>query len=245
MTTGIEGRGFAAALFDVLPDPVVVLGPDATLVWANQAAVEARLLGVDGSVVPMSLTFVDLVTDQAVQGIVVAASDITALVEARTELHHLANHDDLTGLPNRSNLLRRVGEVLAREPADPHTLIFGDVDGLKAVNDHHGHQAGDALLAEVAARLRGVMRAGDFVARLSGDEFVVMIPTDDPKAAADLQRRIEVALEPPARLPDGTLVRTSMSLGAASTRPGVSAEEVLAVADAAMYAAKRSRTGSA
>ena len=144
---------------------------------------EARLLGADGTVVPMSLTFVDLVTDQAVQGIVVAASDISALVEARTELHHLANHDDLTGLPNRSNLLGRMAEVLAREPADPHTLIFGDVDGLKAVNDRHGHQAGDALLAEVAARLRGVMRAGDFVARLSGDEFVVMIPTDDPAPA--------------------------------------------------------------
>lgn len=202
---------------------------------------EARLLGADGAVVPMSLTFVDLVTDQAVQGIVVAASDISALVEARTELHHLANHDDLTGLPNRANLLRRLAEVLAREPADPHTLIFGDVDGLKAVNDHHGHQAGDALLAEVAARLRGVMRAGDFVARLSGDEFVVMIPTEDPTAIADVQHRIEVALEPPARLSDGTLVRTSMSLGAATTQPGVSAEEVLAVADAAMYTAKRSR----
>jgi diguanylate cyclase (GGDEF)-like protein len=200
------------------------------------------MLTADGGVVPMSLTFVDLVTDQAVQGIVVAASDITALVEARTELHHLANHDDLTGLPNRSNLLRRIAEVLAREPADPHTLIFGDVDGLKAVNDEHGHHAGDALLAEVAARLRGVMRAGDFVARLSGDEFVVMIPTDDPATTAEVQARIDRALAPPARLPDGTLVTTSMSLGAASTQPGASAEEVLAVADAAMYTAKRART---
>ena len=208
---------------------------------SGTVTLEACLLRYDGAQVPMSLTFVDLVADQVVQGIVVAASDITALVEVRTELHHLATHDLLTGLPNRGNLLSRLTAVLAQDPASPHTLIFGDLDKLKPVNDSHGHRAGDAVLAEVAGRLRSVLRAGDFVARLSGDEFVVVVPTDDPAVVRDVQDRIGQALSPPVRLPDGHLVTTSMSLGTATTAPGLSAEEVLAVADAAMYVAKRAR----
>lgn len=204
-------------------------------------SIEAGLLAVDGHVVPMSLTLVDLVSDAVVRGIVVGASDISDLVEARSTLHHRANHDDLTGLPNRTHLLRRLSEVLDRDDAQPHTLLFCDVDRLKPVNDRHGHRAGDALLVEVATRLRAAVRGEDLVARLSGDEFVVVVPTADPEAVDALQARIHEAMAPPARLPDGTLVETSVSIGAAVTQPGLSAEEVLAAADAAMYVAKRRR----
>ncbi|HLT15222.1 MAG TPA: GGDEF domain-containing protein, partial [Acidimicrobiales bacterium] len=93
----------------------------------------------------------------------------------------------------------------------------------------------------VATRLRAAVRGEDLVARLSGDEFVVVVPTADPEAVDALQARIHEAMAPPARLPDGTLVETSVSIGAAVTQPGLSAEEVLAAADAAMYVAKRRR----
>src|SRR3546814_13363485 len=93
-----------------------------------------------------------LLADRAVQGFVVAASDISALVEARTELRHLATHDELTGLPNRTNLRERLESVLADAGESGATLLFADVDGLTSVNDHHGPRAGDALLVEVAAR---------------------------------------------------------------------------------------------
>jgi len=202
---------------------------------------EAGLLAADGHAVPMSLTFVDLRSDAVVQGIVVGASDISDLVEARSNLAHLANHDDLTGLPNRTHLLRRLGEVLGQEGAEPHTLLFCDVDGLKQVNDRYGHRAGDALLVEVADRLRAAVRTDDVVARLSGDEFVVLIPSTDPDAVAALQSRIHHAMEAPTRLPGGSLVATSVSVGAAPTQPGASPEVVLAAADAAMYAHKRRR----
>lgn len=203
--------------------------------------VEACLLTADGAPVPMSLTIVDLVSDQAVQGIVVAASDISALVEARSELHHLANHDGLTGLPNRIQLQDRLDRLLAHEADRGHTLVFGDVDGLKAVNDEYGHRAGDVVLADVAGRLARVIREDDFVARLSGDEFVVVVPTTDPTVVEDLQRRIAAVLTEPIILPAGQRVTVSMSLGVAITEPGVGAEELLAAADAAMYVAKRER----
>lgn len=203
--------------------------------------IEARLLRQDGTAVPMSLTVVDLLSDEAVQGLLVAASDISALDEARSELHHLANHDPLTGLPNRMHLRYRLDRILADETGDGHTLLFGDVDGLKAVNDHHGHRAGDVVLSEVATRVAGVTRPDDFVARLSGDEFVVVIATSDPQVVEDVQARISAAMEPPIVLPTGRKVTVSISLGAAGIGAGMEVEDLLAAADAAMYVAKRER----
>lgn len=202
---------------------------------------EANLLTADGTEIPMSLTVVDLVDDDAVRGLVVAASDISSLVRARAELHHLASHDDLTGLPNRTHLRERLAVILG-QGAHGHTLLFGDVDALKPINDRYGHRAGDAVLAQVAARLRSITREGDFVARVSGDEFVMLVPTTEPRIIADVRRRIDRALEEPVQLPDGTRLTVTMSTGAATTEVTVDADELLAAADAAMYIAKRERS---
>lgn len=202
---------------------------------------EARLLAADGAEIPMSLTVVDLVDDDAVRGLVVAASDISSLVEARAELHHLASHDDLTGLPNRTNLRERLAVILG-QGSRGHSLLFGDVDTLKAINDRYGHRAGDAVLAQVAARLRSVMREGDFVARVSGDEFVMLVPTTEPRIIDEIRARIRAALDAPVELPDGTRVSVTMSTGVATTDATVDADELLAAADAAMYVAKRERS---
>src|SRR3546814_8124767 len=158
---------------------------------------EATFARGRGGELPLSVTVVDLLADRAVQGFVVAASDISALVEARTELRHLATHDELTGLPNRANLRERLESVLADAGESGATLLFADVDGLKAVNDHHGHRAGDALLVEVAARLRSVTRTEDFVARLSGAEIVMVISATDATAVAQVQARIDEIISRP------------------------------------------------
>jgi diguanylate cyclase (GGDEF)-like protein len=131
-----------------------------------------------------------------------------------------------------------------QRPRVEHTVLFGDVDGLKPVNDRHGHRAGDAVLVEVARRLRQVMRDGDFVARVSGDEFVVVLPTRVLSVVVEVRERITAALVEPIALPDGTKVRLSMSIGAATTETSLEPEDLLAAADAAMYVAKRERNGT-
>ncbi len=202
---------------------------------------EAHLVRADGSQVPMRLQVVNLLDDRAVQGLVVTASDITSLVDVRADLRRLATTDDLTGLPNRADLREHLEVVLADGEATSHTVLFGDVDGLKAVNDHHGHRAGDALLATVAQRLRAAVRPSDFVARLSGDEFVIVVATDDAKAIRTLRQRIAGAMADPVVLPDGQRVHVSISVGVAAVEPGLTVEDLLAAADAAMYVAKRER----
>lgn len=208
---------------------------------SGTSRMEVSLLTSSAERVPMSLDVVDLLADRAVRGLVVAASDISSLVEARTQLSHLVNHDHLTGLPNRVHLQARLAEVMGEDPRPSCTLLFGDVDGLKPINDRHGHRAGDAVLAEVAARLHGIVRDGDLVARISGDEFVMLLLTDDARVVEGMRQRIDEALVAPIRLPDGTLVQVSMSTGAAMADPLLEADELLAAADAAMYVAKRER----
>jgi diguanylate cyclase (GGDEF)-like protein/PAS domain S-box-containing protein len=233
------------SIFEVLAptdEGIVRATLDGLVGSGGRAQIEARFLTAGGEEVPMSVTFVDLLTDAAVQGVVVTASDISSLVVVRNELRYLVSHDDLTGLPNRAQLRRRLAEMLDRQPPVEHSLVFGDVDLLKRINDEHGHGAGDAVLAEVAERLRRVTRDGDFVARVSGDEFVMVLATADPRVVADVQKRIEAALLEPVVLPDGTRVTVSMSTGVATTTPSMDVSELLAAADAAMYAAKRRRT---
>jgi diguanylate cyclase (GGDEF)-like protein/PAS domain S-box-containing protein len=204
---------------------------------------EARLLCGDGGSIPMSLAVVDLLSDRAVKGMLLAASDISALVEARSALHHLANHDELTGLPNRTSLRNRLERLLDRSPRPASTLLFGDVDGLKPINDLHGHRAGDAALSEIAARLRSITRDDDYVARLSGDEFVMLIATTDEDVIHSVEQRICTAMAEPITLPDGNKVTMTISTGVASTaEESVTADDLLAAADAAMYLAKRRRT---
>lgn len=255
-------RGMNRALTRTLHRPIeeMLHRPIIELVQAeDQQAVTdalAQVVGTNGTVsvevclaaaqgpVPTNLTIVDLLADRAVRGFVVAASDISSLVEARTALHHMANHDDLTGLPNRTNLRGRLEGLINHRPRSACTLLFGDVDGLKPINDTHGHRAGDAALTEIAARLRKVTREDDYVARLSGDEFVMLISTTDDDVIADICERIEAEMREPIPLPDGPAVTMSISTGVAPMSDSdLNPDDILAAADAAMYRMKRQRTG--
>lgn len=160
---------------------------------------------------------------------------------AEDRLRHDALHDTLTGLPNRALLLDRLAHLLARRDASHVTVVFLDLDGFKAVNDTLGHDAGDRVLCEVADRLAGVVRPGDTVARLAGDEFVVVVPDADVAAVEALTRRLESATTIDCGDAPGVL-GVSASIGVATGRSStIGAEGLLREADTAMYRAKHER----
>jgi diguanylate cyclase (GGDEF)-like protein len=161
---------------------------------------------------------------------------------ADEQLAFLATHDPLTGLPNRTLILDRVEQMLARSRRSqtPVAALFVDLDNFKSINDTLGHAAGDELLQAVAARLDGVVRATDALGRLGGDEFVVISEElslgEGPELIAE---RLLDALKPPFKLGAGkeTRVTVTASIGIA-TGEDTSAEELLRDADIAMYRAK-------
>ncbi|MGW2378389.1 MULTISPECIES: GGDEF domain-containing protein [Kitasatospora] len=122
-------------------------------------------------------------------------------------------------------------------------VIFCDLDGFKSINDRFGHNAGDAVLVEVARRLSGAVRDGDTVARLGGDEFVVLADGIGREEAKDLAHRLRNAIIPPMRI-DGRAMRVGVSLGIGWAGCGMSTEEVLHTADERMYDEKRARGGA-
>ena len=168
----------------------------------------------------------------------------TALERARLlgAVRHQARHDALTGLPNRVLVARRLDAHLeGAGPDAPLAVLFCDLDRFKAVNDELGHAAGDELLRQVAARLRAVVRPGDTVGRLSGDEFVLLLPeVSDLQHAEGLARRVADCFVQPFRLA-GSAVAVRASIGLAlHAEPDVDrrGEHLLNEAEAAMYRAK-------
>lgn len=189
-------------------------------------------------------------TNGEVRGAVATNADITELVTARAELEHLASSDGLTGLANRGAFQSRLTSTLeqARVTGDQVALLFLDLDGFKRVNDTLGHSHGDHLLKEAAGRIADQLRADDFVARIGGDEFVILLPglgaASGPAAqdAEEVARRVVSCLTEPFDL-STTVVRVSASIGIAMSGSGstpTGAEELLRQADLAMYAAKES-----
>jgi diguanylate cyclase (GGDEF)-like protein len=164
------------------------------------------------------------------------------LTRREEELSFLATHDPLTGLPNRTLILDRVKQMLARSARSqrPVAALFIDLDNFKSINDTLGHNAGDELLRAVAARLDGVIRDADALGRLGGDEFVVV--SEDLSLAAGpelVAERLLEALKPPFKLgAEQTRVTVTASIGIAGGER-TSAEELLRDADIAMYRAKR------
>ena len=162
------------------------------------------------------------------------------------ELAHQAAHDALTGLPNRAQALQLTAGALHRSQRTGHAVgaLFIDLDGFKAVNDRHGHAAGDAVLQEVATRLAAGLRSGDSVARLGGDEFVAVVePVEGEAELLQLARRLLAAVQEPIVVPGAAggaaTVTIGASIGAAvSVDGGVDAAALLAQADAAAYQAK-------
>lgn len=180
-------------------------------------------------------------------GVLATIRDITEMKREGLALAHQATHCSLTGLANRYLLLDRAEHALARleRRSTSVALVFVDLDGFKPVNDTHGHQTGDMLLMEVARRLEGVARKADTVARLGGDEFVLLCEGAAGRRDAErLAARVVSSVSEPVELSrpgtqEGLEVSVTVSAGVAVTaEPTVTSDELLAAADAAMYAAK-------
>lgn len=167
---------------------------------------------------------------------------------AQNRLVRLALHDSLTGLPNRVQLNDRLTNVLSR-PEAPNGgvasgpdvgILFVDVDGFKAINDTHGHQAGDELLIVVARGITALVRPGDTVARMGGDEFVILLPAIDAFEAASIGQRIADNFRRSTLLGGQLRQGVTLSIGVAVVPVGTTPGDALRQADAAMYHAKRS-----
>jgi diguanylate cyclase (GGDEF)-like protein/PAS domain S-box-containing protein len=160
--------------------------------------------------------------------------------EARAQIARLAYHDMLTGLPNRAQLRQLIDQAIADCPAEKQlALIFLDLDHFKDVNDTLGHSAGDALLVEFTKRLRARIQPSDLLGRLSGDEFVIVLPNGDPAHASQVASNITEALASPLWI-DNRQVPISASMGI-SIYPdnATDIDTLMQQADAAMYKAKQ------
>jgi diguanylate cyclase (GGDEF)-like protein/PAS domain S-box-containing protein len=187
----------------------------------------------------VSSTYLPHLRDGVVQGIYVLSTDATSAREYERQLHALAHSDHLTGLPNRRSYEERLAQAIARtrRTAAPLALAYLDVDHFKQINDSLGHAVGDAVLREFGRRLAGAVRSSDIVARLAGDEFVVVLEqVGSPLECERIAAKLQDALRPPFEL-DGRVVRVTSSIGIAwSAHPD---QATLAhAADEALYRSK-------
>ncbi len=181
----------------------------------------------------------------AVTGVIGVATDITERRRMEEELRHQARHDALTGLPNRRMLHERLREALGRSQGDdaPVALCLLDLDHFKEVNDTLGHEHGDLLLRQVAARLTDAARPVDTVVRLGGDEFAIVVPAVDLAGADAVATALGAALDAPFSIA-GHSLQVGASIGIAlGPAHGRDSATLLRRADVAMYTAKRASGG--
>jgi diguanylate cyclase (GGDEF)-like protein/PAS domain S-box-containing protein len=217
-------------------------------------ATESRFLKFDGTVIDVQVqgTAIDFDGEPAIH---VSIHDITERKKLERDIRQLAFYDELTHLPNRRLLDDRLRQVLSssKRHGNFNALMFLDLDNFKALNDHHGHALGDALLVDAATRLRKCVREMDTVARFGGDEFVVLIPelgnmqSDSTKTAMGIAEKIRATLSEPYVL-EATQVdgagfsvthQCTVSLGVLIFSDDASpVDDLLKWADAAMYQAK-------
>ncbi len=200
--------------------------------------VEQRYRRSDGGYV-WAKTRVSLTEDEGVSLAITHIEDVTEQRRVAERLSYAATHDELTELPNRSALVSRLDRLLTDAAPGEVAVLFIDLDNFKVVNDSLGHRAGDELLRQVARRFRDVMRDGDVLARFGGDEFVVFVNGAegiiDPTMVAD---RLRAAAQIPVRLEGRELVVTASIGFAVNATTGLTADDLLRDADAAMYRAK-------
>jgi len=179
------------------------------------------------------------------EGFYVLIEDLTERKTLEDQLSHMAQYDQLTGLPNRYLLHDRLQLACQRTARESKQLavLYLDVDDFKSINDALGHAAGDALLKQFGQRLKGQVRASDTVARVGGDEFVVLMEGfHSLDHLRNVAGKIIEAMQPPFDLADRS-VHVSASIGVATSPPSGTWEEVLHAADSAMYEAKASGSG--
>ena len=189
----------------------------------------------------------DVTEDGTVAGFYTMVTDVTDMKEVQNQLIALSRIDALTDLPNRVALYERIDEAVARNARRNHAIastekigcLFLDIDRFKAINDTYGHTCGDAILKEFGSRLKSCIRQSDMVARLAGDEFVILIEGLDEQDVADsVAKKILMAMKVPFITEFGHLdVTTSIGI-AISSRMNETADNLLREADSALYEAK-------
>ncbi|GAB1594876.1 bifunctional diguanylate cyclase/phosphodiesterase [Lysobacter claricitrinus] len=235
---------------DLLADDMRIVAPYIERVLAGeQVSFDRVRVDAAGGEVHATVTYIpDAVSSvDGTRGFFVAAHDVSAHKRLAQVLEHRALSDELTGLPNRAAWTRALDDASQRATRESlgTAVMFLDLDGFKSVNDSYGHEVGDAVLREVADRLRRCAGERDVAARLSGDEFVVLLqsPHDVADSAERVARSIAVAMQPPFEI--GPL-RLSMSgsIGIAVQRDGrLDGARLMREADEAMYVAKRTDNG--
>ena len=246
--------GWDDSMYSWVPDMDASEDPDRwhplDALFAPLTTVSGELLGVLSVDVPVDgrrpgphqLEMLSLFADHATIAIEHARLH-AELQTSRDDLAYAATHDPLTGLNNRTVLSTRA-LTLARTPDSHLAVLVLDLDDFKSLNDSKGHRAGDDVLSVLAQRMRGCVRSTDVLARIGGDEFVVVLAGDDAApAVADLAARLDEALNQPVRGGDGGH-RLSASMGTATASTPTDFEQLLAAADAAMYRDKRQRKTS-
>ncbi len=199
--------------------------------------IDKRYSHSDGSTVWGRLSLTRLDGGAGLDQVLAQVEDITAERTAREELLLRARTDPLTGLLDRAALLEELAAALASGSAV--AVLFADIDHFKAVNDTLGHAAGDRLLIDIAGYLRDALRPGDCAGRLGGDEFVLVLrELPDAVSALAVAERVRTASSQMLGS-DGPRVATTLSVGVTVAGPGQPADEVLAAADRALYAAKQ------
>lgn len=185
--------------------------------------------------------------DGEVEYFIAVFTDITERKHAEALITHRANHDALTGLPNRSHFIRRLEQAIAAARLHDHALavLFMDLDRFKAVNDRLGHAAGDQLLKQAGARIAAAVRKGDVVARLGGDEFTVLAEQLASRADAELvMAKVARAFESPFVV-NGVACDIGVSIGCAFfPDDGGTADDLMSHADSGMYMEKAMRSGA-
>ncbi len=217
----------------------VLVQPGATI------PAEFRFRHKDGSWRWLAVMNTNLLADPAVGGVVANSRDITESKEIAARLWHQANHDALTGLPNRTLFMARLQQALDKRSSHSVAVFFLDLDGFKVVNDSLGHEYGDRLLVAVTKRLARCLKAGDLLARFGGDEFTIL--QGKPANATDalrLSNRLQAALATPFKL-NGYKVMVTASSGIVLSSADLDAStDLLRAADVALYRAKATGKGS-
>jgi diguanylate cyclase (GGDEF)-like protein/PAS domain S-box-containing protein len=220
-----------------------------TVAWARTANspldCELLLRNADGTQFPAQLECIVLDRFHTGRTMRIAFFDVTERSRAAAEIHRLAYFDPLTHLPNRRLLLDRLTQTLAAAARNGlyGAILFLDLDDFKVLNDTRGHSAGDRLLVEVGHRLRTGLREGDTVARMGGDEFVVILdglgPTREGAAllAQTISEKLRQSIARPVDL-DQFGFHSTVSIGARLFGPGETVEQLLRHADLALYKAK-------
>jgi diguanylate cyclase (GGDEF)-like protein/PAS domain S-box-containing protein len=201
---------------------------------------DATLGPPDGETLDIAYSITPLRAEGAHVGAVLVLRDVTERRAFQDELTRRALHDELTGLPNRRLLLERLDHALARSSSTGlnHGLLFLDLDRFKLVNDSYGHLIGDKLLIQVGRRLESALAPGDSVARMSGDEFIVLVEdVTEMQAVTDVAERLLQMLQEPFQV-DGHHIFMSASIGVGLTQVDQGRDDILAAIDAATYAAK-------